>query len=137
MGFYFLFKLSSKHFHSHGQITYGVMSPTRVHTKCCSLDELSTDLQKALTAGGADLGVSFPPASSAVAPKETFLLMQHLWWNICQGFDLGLLVCAYSVQDSQRVSQPNLSYFGVAEPTTSHVLLAECKTSKSYNADVS
>lgn len=109
------FWLSSKHFHFHGQIIQGVTGPTRGHTKCCFLGVPSTDLHKALTAGSADFWVSFPPASSAVAmaPKEAFLLIQHLWWSICQGFDLGLLICACSVQGSQRVSQPNFPTLGL------------------------
>lgn len=71
---------------------------------------LSTDLQRPLTAGSADFWESLPCASSAVemAPKEAFLLIQHLGWNICQGFDLSLLVCAYSAQDSHSQTFPTL-----------------------------
>lgn len=61
--------------------------------------------------GRALCGFLLPSVSSAAVtvPNEVFLLIQHLRSNICQGFDLDLSVCAYSTQDSQVVSEPNIS----------------------------
>lgn len=68
------------------------------HTKFCFLDVLSTHLQKALTAGNADFWVSFPSASSAVAPKEAFLCM-------CAGmFAKGLILAPWFVPRIPRGS---------------------------------
>lgn len=67
------------------------------HTKFCFLDVLSTRLQKALTAGNADFWVSFPSASSAVAPKEAFLC-------ICAGmFAKGLILAPWFVPAVPRI----------------------------------
>lgn len=47
--------------------------------------------------------------------NEVFLLIQHLWSNICQEFDLDLLGCAYSTQGSQVASSQASAWSRTAE----------------------